>query len=187
MRVILVGPPGAGKGTQAERLVAKYDIPHISTGDIFRANVGKGTELGQKAKSYMDAGELVPDEVVVEMVADRLTHDDVANGCLLDGFPRTVPQAQALEELLTASKQPINVVLKLSVDEDELVERLLSRGRADDKEDVIRHRLEVYRQQTEPLEYFYWQRGLLRDVDAMGDMDEITERMLAVLEEVKAG
>jgi adenylate kinase len=214
MRVIMLGPPGAGKGTQATRIAETYDIPHISTGDIFRANVKGGTALGLKAKEYMDRGDLVPDEVVIGMVGDRLAEADTANGFNLDGFPRTVPQAQALEELLADRSTPVDVVLRLAVEEDEVVERLTGRRtcrdcgaifhvvhnpprtegvcdecggelyqRKDDSEDVVRNRLEVYRKQTEPLEFFYWQRGLLRDVQAVGTVEEVTQRALDVLAE----
>ena len=214
MRVIMLGPPGAGKGTQATRIAAAYDIPHISTGDIFRANVKGGTELGNKAKEYMDAGDLVPDEIVIGMVADRLAEDDAASGFNLDGFPRTVPQAQALEELLADRGTPLDVVLRLAVDEEEVISRLTGRRtctecgavyhvdheppseedvcdrcggtlrqRDDDSEEVVRNRLDVYHRQTEPLEFFYWQRGLLRDVEAVGTVDEVTQRALDVLAE----
>jgi adenylate kinase len=214
MRVIMLGPPGAGKGTQATRIAAAYGIPHISTGDIFRANVKGGTELGREAKGYMDKGDLVPDGVVIGMVQDRLTEDDCLSGFNLDGFPRTVPQAQALEEFLAEHERPIDVVLRLAVDESEIVKRLTGRRtcrecgaifhvednppatpgvcdvcggelyqRDDDTEEVVMNRLEVYHRQTEPLEFFYWQRGLLRDVEAVGEVDEVTRRALDVLRE----
>ncbi len=212
MRVILLGPPGAGKGTQAVRIAEAFGLPHISTGDIFRENVRGGTDLGTRAKSYMDAGELVPDEIVVGMVGDRLAEADAAEGFILDGFPRTVPQAQALEDLLVDRDAPLDVVLRFIVDHDEVVARLTGRRtctgcgavfhlehappategvcdscggeliqRDDDTEDVVLNRLEVYRKQTEPLEHFYWERGLLRDVEAVGEVDGVAERALAVL------
>lgn len=215
MRVIMLGPPGAGKGTQAGRIATAYRVPHIATGDIFRANVAGETELGRQAKQYMDAGELVPDEVVVGMVKDRLGEPDVKPGFVLDGFPRTVPQAQALEELLADLSMPLDVVLRLAVDEREVVRRLTGRRtcggcgavyhvehspppadgvcgtcgdsaivqRDDDREEVVRNRLDVYHRQTEPLEFFYWQRGLLRDVEAVGDVDAVTKRALGILGE----
>jgi adenylate kinase len=214
MRVIMLGPPGAGKGTQAGRIAEAYGIPHISTGDIFRANVKGGTELGRQAKSYMDKGDLVPDEIVIGMVRDRLAEDDCQGGFNLDGFPRTVPQAQALEELLAEIERPIDVVLRLAVDEAEIVKRLTGRRtcrdcgaifhvvdkppaedgvcdlcggelhqRADDTEEVVVNRLDVYHRQTEPLEFFYWQRGLLRDIEAVGTVDDVTRRALDVLYE----
>ncbi len=214
MRVIMLGPPGAGKGTQATRIADAYGIPHISTGDIFRANVKGGTPLGTKAKEFMDRGDLVPDEVVIAMVKDRLVEDDCANGFNLDGFPRTVPQAQALEELLAEIEHPIDVVLRLAVEKSEIVKRLTGRRtcrecgaifhvddnppseegvcdvcggelyqRDDDTEEVVLNRLEVYERQTQPLEFFYWQRGLLRDVEAIGTVDDVTSRALDVLRE----
>ena len=210
MRLVLLGPPGAGKGTQATHLATAYGIPHISTGDIFRANLRDETPIGIKAKGYMDAGELVPDEVVNDMVADRLEDDDTSNGFLFDGFPRTVGQAEWFEKLLADRATPLDVVLKFEVDEDELVERLTGRRvhqptgdiyhlrfnpppesidpselvqRDDDHEDVVRNRLEVYRRDTEPLEQFYWERGLLRPVTAVGEVEQVTERALEVLRE----
>jgi adenylate kinase len=214
VRVILLGPPGAGKGTQAVRISETFGIPHISTGDIFRENVRGDTELGREAKRYMDAGELVPDEVVVGMVGDRLAQADAAEGFCLDGFPRTVPQAQALEDLLVERDAPLEVVVRFAVAEDEVVQRLTGRRscpecgkvfhvdhappqtegvcdacgaeliqREDDTEDVVLNRLEVYRKQTEPLEHFYWERGLLRDVEAVGDVDDVTARTLDLLRE----
>lgn len=216
MRVILLGPPGAGKGTQAGRIAETFGIPHISTGDILRANVRAGTELGAKAKSYMDAGDLVPDEVILGMMGDRLAEDDAKDGFLFDGFPRTVPQAEALEQLLIERDQPIDVVLRMLVDTKEVVQRLTGRRtctncgavfhvdydppkvegvcdrcggelvqRDDDSEDVVLNRLEVYRRSTEPLEEFYWGRGLLRDVEAVGSVDEVGDRIVAILRDVE--
>ena len=217
MRVILLGPPGAGKGTQAVRIAEAFGLPHISTGDIFRENVRGGTDLGVEAKRYMDAGELVPDEIVVGMVADRLAQPDAATGFCLDGFPRTVPQAQALEDLLVERDAPLEVVVRFAVAEDEVVARLTGRRtcsgcgavfhvehappategvcdscggelvqRDDDTEDVVMNRLEVYRKQTEPLEHFYWERGLLRDVEAVGSVDDVTARTVDLLREYAA-
>ncbi len=185
MRVVFMGPPGAGKGTQAEVLAARLGIPHISTGDIFRANVAEGTELGKQAQQYMDAGEYVPDSVTNAMVRDRLTHDDCRPGFLLDGYPRTVEQVAELDAMLRSANQHLNVVVELTVDVDEVVGRLVKRaveqGRPDDTEDVIRRRLEVYADQTAPLIDTYSQRGILVKVDGMGLIDEVSERLLAVV------
>ncbi|MDP2287844.1 MAG: adenylate kinase [Actinomycetota bacterium] len=185
MRLILMGPPGAGKGTQAVFVADKLGIPHISTGDIFRANVGAGTPLGIEAKRFMDAGEYVPDDVTNAMVRDRLTHADCEPGFLLDGYPRTLDQVSELDSMLTAS--PIQKVIELTVDIDEVVDRLVKRaldqGRADDNEEVIRRRLEVYSEQTAPLTAVYSQRGLLVQVDGMGEVSDVTARLLAVLSE----
>lgn len=184
-RLVLLGPPGAGKGTQATRVAAAFAVPHIATGDIFREHVRGSTPLGRAAKEYMDGGDLVPDEVVIGMVTERLGHDDARHGFLLDGFPRTVPQALALEDVLTAADRPLEAVLRFVVDTDEVVRRLAGRraeeGRDDDEVEVVRHRLEEYRTKTEPLEFFYAERGLLRDVDAVGPVDEVTDRTMAVL------
>ena len=185
MRLILMGPPGAGKGTQAIFVAEKLGIPHISTGDIFRANVGAGTPLGLEAKRFMDAGEYVPDDVTNAMVRDRLTHADCIPGFLLDGYPRTLDQVGELDSMLTST--PIEKVVELTVDVDEVVGRLVKRaleqGRADDNEDVIRRRLEVYAEQTAPLTTVYGQRGLLVQVDGMGEVADVTARLLAVLSE----
>jgi adenylate kinase len=214
MRIILLGPPGAGKGTQAVRIVERWGIPHISTGDILRANVREGTPLGAEAKRFMDAGDLVPDEVIIGMVGERLAEDDTAAGFLFDGFPRTVPQAKALEQLVNERDTPIDVVLRLVVDHDDVVTRLTGRRtcsgcgrifhlvtdppsdegrcdtcdgeilqRDDDREEVVLNRLEVYRTQTAPLEDFYFERGLLRDIRAVGSVEEVTERAVVTLAE----
>ncbi|MCO1654962.1 adenylate kinase [Pseudonocardia humida] len=179
VRLVLVGPPGAGKGTQAARLAEELDVPHISTGDLFRANLDRQTPLGVEAKRYMDAGDLVPDSVTVEMVRDRLTADDAAKGFILDGFPRTVSQAGALAEILTDRGETLDSVVEFRVPEDELVARLLGRGRADDTEAVIRNRQQIYRDETSPLLAFYADR--LISIDAVGTVDEITARVLAAL------
>ncbi|MYM18435.1 adenylate kinase [Brevibacterium sp. 5221] len=184
-RIILIGPPGAGKGTQAERLSEELGIPAISTGDIFRANVKGETELGTTAKRYMDAGEYVPDEVTNKMIADRLAQDDAADGFLLDGYPRTAAQVEELDRMLSAQGHGLDHVVELTADTDEVVARLLTRsqlqGRSDDTEDVIRHRLDVYAEQTQPLTDIYADRGLLRRVDGLGEVEEITARILAAL------
>jgi len=188
LRLVLLGPPGAGKGTQATRLAAAFAIPHVATGDIFRENVRAATPLGAEAKSFMDRGDLVPDDVVIRMVTDRLERDDCRRGFLLDGFPRTVPQALALEDVLAAGERPLGLVLRFVVDAEEVVRRLAERreieGRDDDDEAVVRHRLEEYQAKTEPLEFFYAERGLLRDVEAVGTVDEVEERALTVLREL---
>ena len=188
MRLILVGPPGAGKGTQAVQLAAHYSIPHISTGDIFRANIKNSTELGKKAQSFTDKGELVPDSVTNEMVKDRLTNDDVANGFILDGFPRNVAQAEVLRAILAEKKSPLQAVLEFSVPDAEIIARLLQRAeiekRVDDKEDVIKRRLEVYAEQTAPIISFYRNEGLLISVSAVGSVEDITASAISALSRV---
>ena len=185
MRIVLMGPPGAGKGTQAVVVAGRLGIPHISTGDIFRANVSAGTPLGVEAKRYMDAGEYVPDSVTNAMVRDRLAESDTAAGFLLDGYPRTLDQVGELDTMLTAGGVQIDSAVELTVDVDEVVNRLLERsavqGRADDTEEVIRRRLEVYFEQTAPLTANYAERGLLVQVDGMGTVDEVTARLLVAL------
>lgn len=184
-RMVLLGPPGAGKGTQAARISQRLGIPAISTGDIFRANVAGGTELGQQAKAYMDKGEYVPDSVTNAMVKDRLAQADAADGFLLDGYPRTEAQVHELDRMLADTGLRLDVVLEITADAEEVVARLLKRAteqnRADDTEPVIRHRLEVYAEQTEPLAALYREAGLLVQVDGMGDIDEVTERIMAAL------
>ena len=185
MRTVLLGPPGAGKGTQAVRLAQHFDCPHVSTGDIFRSNVADGTELGQIAKQYMDQGDLVPDEVVIAMVMDRLSSPDCARGFLLDGFPRTVAQAEALDLNLVAQDTPLHAVLCFEAADEELFRRLAGRSaelnRSDDGEETIRHRLEVYATKTRPLVDYYMHRRLLSVVDAVGQVEEITARILDAL------
>ena len=186
MRIILMGPPGAGKGTQAVFIAEKLGIPHISTGDIFRANVSQGTPLGVEAKKYMDAGEYVPDSVTNAMVADRLAQADAQKGFLLDGYPRTIDQINELDKVLTAAGVAVERVIELTVDIDAVVPRLLNRAaeqnRVDDTEDVIRRRLEVYAEQTAPLTDVYAKRNLLVQVDGFGEISEVTKRILSVLE-----
>lgn len=179
MRILIVGPPGAGKGTQAAVLSAELGVPHISTGDIFRAHVGGESELGQQVKQYLDAGALVPDEVTNVMVEQRLTPDVCRAGFLLDGFPRTVCQAQTLEMLLRDHDCEIDTVLAFDIPEDQVLERLLARGRADDTEDVIRHRQQLYREETAPLLDFYSDR--LVTVPAVGSVPDVTARALDAL------
>lgn len=206
MRLILVGPPGAGKGTQAVHLAQHYSIPHISTGDIFRANLKEGTPLGLQAKGYMDKGELVPDSVTNAMVKDRLTHADTENGFLLDGFPRNVAQAEVLRAVLAEKKTPIDAALELAIENAEIIKRLSSRRtcrgcgkifpgqldkcdscggelyqRDDDKEEVIARRLEVYAEQTAPIIAFYRTEGLLITIPAVGEVSEITASAIRAL------
>jgi len=212
VRVVLVGPPGAGKGTQAQFLASHLSIPKISTGDIFRDNVSHGTALGRRAQAYMERGDLVPDEVTIAMVTDRLADEDTQAGFLLDGFPRNVPQAETLKKMLLSWDTKLDVVLELVVDDDEVVRRLSGRRtcrrcgriwhvsfdppsvagicddcggelfqRDDDREETIRHRLEVYQEQTSPLVSFYADEGTLLGLDATGPVDEITERALSAL------
>ena len=212
MRAVLVGPPGAGKGTQAQFIASHLAIPKISTGDIFRANVSTGTTLGRRAKDYMDRGDLVPDEVTIAMVTSRLQEDDAQAGFLLDGFPRNVPQAETLKKLLSDWDTRLDIVLGLVVDDDEVVRRLSGRRtcrrcgrvwhatfdppsrkdrcddcdgelfqRDDDREETIRHRIDVYAQQTQPLIAFYADEGTLLGIDATGPVEEVTDRALAAL------
>ena len=216
MRLVLVGPPGAGKGTQAQFLSEHYSIPHISTGDIFRANLKGNTPLGIEAKGYMDKGELVPDSVTNEMVRDRLNQDDLGNGFLLDGYPRNVAQAEVLRAILAEKGTPLHAALELSVDQDEIVTRLSGRRscsncqrpfhivnekpavegicdgcggaliqREDDKAEVIKRRLEVYAEQTEPIISFYRNEGLLITISATGPVNQITDSAIAALTRVK--
>ena len=208
MRLVLVGPPGAGKGTQAQFLAAHYLIPHISTGDIFRANLKAGTPLGEQAKSFMDRGELVPDSVTNEMVKDRLTHADTKSGFLLDGFPRNVAQAEVLRDILAEKKTPLHAVLEFALGDEEIVARLSSRRtcrdcgapsvghdkcptcggevyqREDDKAEVIQRRLEVYSEQTAPIIAFYRNEGLLISVSAVGSVEAMTESAISALKNV---
>jgi adenylate kinase len=180
-RLLIVGPPGAGKGTQAARIAEHLDIPTISTGDIFRANIANGTELGTQVKAIVDAGDYVPDTLTNALVTDRLNKADAAGGFLLDGYPRTPDQVRYLDELLGSHGHSLDAVLRLVADQDEIVRRLrkraLEQGRADDSEEAIRHRQEVYRRETEPLVAMYRDQGLLVEVDGLGTPDEVTERI----------
>jgi len=181
-RMLIIGPPGSGKGTQAERISERLGIVAISTGDIFRAHVKGGTPLGVEATKYMDAGDFVPDSVTNEMVRNRLSQDDVGNGFLLDGYPRTAAQVDYLDGILAAAEQELGVVLQLTADDGELVSRLLGRaretGRSDDNETVIRHRLDLYHQQTEAVVARYAGRGILARVDGIGPVGDVTDRVL---------
>jgi len=216
MRLVLLGPPGAGKGTQAVRLADRFGIPQISTGDILREHVQENTMLGIRARTFMDRGEYVPDQLVVEMVTERLGEPDAEKGFILDGFPRTVRQAESLEGALTAAARPLSAVLMFAIDDEMAIRRLSGRWtcpvckrtynmefkppvqegicdfdgselerRADDDELTVRRRIEVYREQTAPLERFYRERGLLREVDAQAPEDEVTERTIALLDELE--
>ncbi|MEA9984547.1 MULTISPECIES: adenylate kinase [Subtercola] len=186
-RLLLIGPPGAGKGTQAVRLSEACAVPAISTGDIFRSNVSEGTELGVKAKAFMDAGRYVPDTLTNDLVRSRLHEADVAGGFLLDGYPRTAAQVDELDDILAAGGHSLDVVVLLVADSDEIVSRLskraLEQGRSDDTEEVIRHRLDVYEEQTAPLIDIYSNRGLVVEVDGLGSVDEVTARITAALDE----
>ncbi|MUL81408.1 MULTISPECIES: adenylate kinase [unclassified Mycolicibacterium] len=179
MRVVLLGPPGAGKGTQAEKLSEKLGIPQISTGDLFRKNIGDGTPLGLEAKRYLDAGNLVPAELTNRLVEDRIDQEDAADGFILDGYPRSVEQAGALKDMLAARNTKLDAVVEFQVSEDELLTRLKGRGRADDTDEVIRNRMKVYRDETEPLLQYY--RDELKTVDAVGALDEVFARALHAL------
>lgn len=186
-RLLIVGPPGAGKGTQAARIAERLGIPTISTGDIFRANIKNETELGLRVKAIVDNGDYVPDSLTNELVTDRLAQDDAAEGFLLDGYPRTPDQVAYLDELLASKGQQLDMVLQLVADEDEIVERLRKRaveqGRADDTEEAIRHRQEVYKRETAPVLDLFRKQGLLVEVDGLGTVDEVSDRVWAVFAE----
>jgi adenylate kinase len=188
MRLILMGPPGAGKGTQAKFVADRFGVPAISTGDIFRKNVSEGTDLGVKAKQYMDAGEYVPDEITNLMVRNRIDEPDAEPGFLLDGYPRTLQQVEELDGMIKYTGHRLDAVVCLSADQEELVSRLLARaetdGRSDDTEDVIRRRQEVYAEHTEPLIEVYRRRGIVHEIDGMGVVEEITKRIFDALDVV---
>jgi len=188
MRLIMMGPPGAGKGTQAKFVAEHFKIPAISTGDIFRANVSEGTELGIEAKRYMDAGDYVPDEVTNKMVRNRIDEPDAESGFLLDGYPRTLAQVEELDGMIEFTGHQLDAVVVLTVDPDEIVKRLVQRaeveGRTDDTEDVVRRRQEVYAEQTEPLIEVYRKRGILIEVDGMGEVDDVTRRIFDALDDI---
>jgi len=179
VRVVLLGPPGAGKGTQAQKLSEKLGIPQISTGDLFRKNIGEGTPLGLEAKRYLDAGDLVPSSLTNALVEDRISQSDAADGFILDGFPRSVEQAIALHDMLEERNTRLDAVVEFQVSEDELFARLKDRGRADDTEEVIHNRMKVYRAETEPLLEYY--RDELKTVDAVGALDQVFTRALRAL------
>jgi adenylate kinase len=179
MKLLFVGPPGAGKGTQAARVAERLGIPHISTGDMFRDHVQRGTELGMRVDSIMKEGDYVPDEITVEMLGERIAESDASEGFILDGFPRTVGQAEALDGLI--GRHGLDIVVVFDVDEDALVERLLARGRADDTEDTIRNRFKIYQEQTAPLLDIYNTRGIVTHIDGLGEIEEVTDRILTAL------
>lgn len=180
MNLILFGPPGAGKGTQAEKLADHFNIPHLSTGNIFRENIKNETPLGKKVKSILDSGKLVPDETVVDLVADELNKDDYKKGVILDGFPRTVAQAEALDNYLADKNSQIDSFVTLEVPEEELINRILSRGegRSDDTPEKIKTRLQVYREETEPVLNYYKQKGTVKEVNGVGSVDDIFNRIV---------
>jgi adenylate kinase len=184
MRLVLIGPPGAGKGTQAERIIARYRPAHLSTGDMLRAARDAQTDVGRKADQYMAAGQLVPDDIILEIIAERLAQPDCGQGYLLDGFPRTIGQAEALDAMLARQSTPLDAVVEIRVAEEELFRRLAGRGRADDKPEVIRQRLVAYREQTEPLLDYYGKAGLLESVDGVGSVEEIFGRITTVLDRI---
>jgi adenylate kinase len=188
MRLILMGPPGAGKGTQAKFVADHFGVPAISTGDIFRANVSQGTPLGVEATKYMDAGEYVPDEVTNQMVRNRIDEPDADPGFLLDGYPRTLAQVEELDSMIEHTGHRLDAVVVITVDQDELVSRLLQRaqtdGRTDDTEDVIRRRQEIYGQETEPLVAVYRDRGLVHEIDGMGAVEDVTKRIFEALDNI---
>jgi adenylate kinase len=188
--MLIIGPPGSGKGTQAERISERLGVVAISTGDIFRANVKGETPLGIEAKKYMDNGDFVPDSVTNKMVRDRLSESDVENGFLLDGYPRTTAQVDYLDEILAEGEEKLDVVLQLTADDEELVQRLLGRaketGRSDDNEAVIRHRLDLYHEQTEAVVAKYAERGILTQVDGIGPIDEVTDRVMQAIKAAQA-
>lgn len=213
MNIILLGPPGAGKGTQAKKIQEHYKFPHISTGDILRENINNNTSLGLKAKSYMSRGELVPDELLITIIKDRLSKKDCQNGFMLDGYPRTIPQADALQMILTESGEMVDAVLNISVDDEELIKRLSGRRmckcgasyhiifnppaqedvcnickgklyqREDDKSETVRNRLNVYKKQTQPLINYYANKKILKTIDGSKEIPQIFEEIKEVLEE----
>ncbi|GAA14106.1 adenylate kinase [Gordonia alkanivorans] len=179
MRLVILGPPGAGKGTQAELLSEALGIPHISTGDLFRANISQGTPVGIEAKKYLDAGNLVPSEITVDMVRARVGEPDAAKGFILDGFPRSTEQADALKDILANLDASLDAVLSFVVDTDVVVERMMARGRADDTEEVIRNRMDVYTKETSPLLEYYGDE--VKTIDAVGDIQDVHQRVLSAL------
>ena len=177
MFVVFIGPPGAGKGTQAQQLIELLKIPHVSTGDMLRQAISQGSELGKRASDFMQAGDLVPDELVLQIIGECLDDPKMKSGCLFDGFPRNVDQAKALDELMKTRSTPVNLVLELQVDSDELIRRMLARKRPDDTPETIAQRLEVYKNQTAPVLQYYADRELLATIDGSGTPDEVFARI----------
>ncbi|HDY88279.1 MAG TPA: adenylate kinase [bacterium] len=186
MKIILLGGPGAGKGTQAAKLKEHYKIPHVSTGEVLREARTKGTELGNKAAEYMDAGKLLPDNIILGIVGEKLDMPEMKNGYLFDGFPRTIPQAEGLDEMLKSKNDSLDAVISIDVSDEIVIDRLLKRaeieGRPDDNRETIENRIKVYYEQTEPLKQYYRNRGLLQSIDGIGAVNEVFERIKAVLE-----
>ncbi len=186
MKIVLLGGPGAGKGTQAAKLKVEYGIPHISTGEVLREARSAGTELGKKAAEYMDEGKLLPDDIILGIVGEKLEIPEMKNGFLFDGFPRTIPQAVGLDEMLDNKGRSLDEVVSIEIPDETVIERLLRRaeieGRTDDNRNTIEHRLKVYYDQTEPLKTYYRNHGLLKSIDGIGTVDEIFERIKAVLD-----
>jgi len=180
VRLLFIGPPGAGKGTQAGKVAARLGIPHISTGEMFRDHVSRGTGLGLEVEAIMEAGDYVPDELTVAMLAERVAQEDAAHGYILDGFPRTEAQVASLDRML--GDRGLDRVIVITVDEDELTQRLLARGRADDTEETVRNRFQIYQSQTQPLIDIYESRGLTVYVDGIGEVEDVTDRILSVIE-----
>ena len=189
MRIVLIGPPGCGKGTQSKRLIEYLGVPHLSTGDMLRQAKQEGTELGKEAAKYMDSGRLLPDSLVTKIVAERLSQPECERGCLFDGFPRTVGQAESLDEFLNERGTPLDLVLELVADQNEVVQRLLKRAeienRLDDTPETITRRMEVYRSETAPLLDYYGKRGLLRSVDGMGTPEEVSDRVTSCIDQLR--
>jgi adenylate kinase len=186
MRLVMLGPPGSGKGTQSERLAEQLKLVHLSTGEMLRQSIARGEPVGLEAKKFIDAGQLVPSDVMINLVVQRLAQGDCAAGCLLDGFPRTIDQAQALDAYLAKQGTPLDGVLELDVEEDELVARMMARGRGDDKPDVIRQRMTAYHAQTKPLSDYYRAQGKLVTIDALGSIDEIFMRLMEAVPQLHA-
>lgn len=186
MRIVFIGPPGVGKGTQAQRLIGRLNIAHLSTGDMLRQARTEKTDLGLEAETYMAAGKLVPDDLMLKLIGRRLDEPDCQNGYLLDGFPRTLVQAEALDEILARRHTPLGLALELTADTEELVERLSARGREDDKPEIVRRRLEEYQRQTAPMCDYYRQQGLLESVDGQGTPQEVFDRIKTLLDNLAA-